>query len=255
MRRSGLMLGGVMAVLFWVSFAQAQFGKGAVPKFYGDFKPVVGGWAEYEMKPKGEASSRMKIAIVGKDANGVWYETVVDQKKEGKMISKMLVSGDPGDPKAVKRIIVKMGTQPAMEMPVQMTPPQAGKPQGVKGKVVDKGSETIKVPAGTFTAQHVQYQDGDMVIDTWVHKDVSPYGLVKSVSKDQEMILVGYGTGAKTLITEEPQKFKMPQMPGMPGGAQGVPPTQGKSIQQDNDDDEDEDGAVDEDQEEEDDDE
>ncbi len=92
-----------------------------------------------------------------------------------------------------------------------------------------------------------------MVIDTWVHKDVSPYGLVKSVSKDQEMILVGYGTGAKTLITEEPQKFKMPQMPGMPGGAQGVPPTQGKSIQQNNDDDEDEDAAVEEDQEEDDD--
>jgi hypothetical protein len=28
------------------------------------------------------------------------------------------------------------------------------------------------------------------------------------------MVLTGYGTGAKTLITETPVKFEMPQMPG-----------------------------------------
>jgi hypothetical protein len=59
----------------------------------------------------------------------------------------------------------------------------------------------------------MQYQDADVVVDTWVYKDVSPYGMVKSVSKDLEMVLLGYGTGAKTLITETPQKFEMPQMP------------------------------------------
>jgi hypothetical protein len=37
--------------------------------------------------------------------------------------------------------------------------------------------------------------------------------MIKSVSKDFEMVLIGYGTGAKTLITETPQKFEMPQMP------------------------------------------
>jgi hypothetical protein len=49
-----------------------------------------------------------------------------------------------------------------------------------------------------------------------VSKDVSPYGMVKSQSKEFEMVLIGYGTGAKTLITETPQKFEMPQMPQMP---------------------------------------
>jgi hypothetical protein len=42
----------------------------------------------------------------------------------------MLVSGNPEDQKHIKRIIVKMG----------------------KGKTIDKGAESIKVPAGTFTA-------------------------------------------------------------------------------------------------------
>jgi hypothetical protein len=81
--------------------------------------------------------------------------------------------------------------------------------------VIDKGTETIKVPAGTFTTRHMQYQNGE-VVDSWIYKDISPYGMIKSVSKDLEMVLLGYGTGAKTLITETPQKFEMPQMPERP---------------------------------------
>jgi hypothetical protein len=132
--------------------------------------------------------------------------------RQGRMISKMLVSGDPGDTKNVKRMIFKQGNEPAMEMPVEMMQQQS-RAQEQRGKIVDKGSETIKVPAGSFSTKHMQYQDADVVVDTWVYKDVSPYGMVKSVSKDLEMVLLGYGTGAKTLITETPQKFEMPQMP------------------------------------------
>jgi hypothetical protein len=125
----------------------------------------------------------------------------------------MLVSGNPEDLKNIKRIIVKMGNEPAMEMPLQMM--QASEDQGQKGNTLDKGTESIKVPAGTFTARRIQHQFEDLVEDTWIHKDVSPYGVVKSKSKDFEMILLGYGTGAKTQITEKPQKFEMPQMPPM----------------------------------------
>jgi hypothetical protein len=43
--------------------------------------------------------------------------------------------------------------------------------------------------------------------------------MAKSQSKEFEMVLLGYGTGAKTLITETPQTFDMPKMPrGMPKG-------------------------------------
>ena len=204
----------VLLVLSFVPLAYAQLGKGAVLKFHSDFKPVVGGWSEYQMTGKGESPSKMKIAIVGKEGDAYWYETIMETKQEGRMISKMLVSGNPEDQKNIRRMIVKMGNEPAMEMPVQMM--RASKDQGEKGKIIDKGTESIKVPAGTFTAQHMQYQDGGIVVDTWVHKDISPYGMVKSQSKEFEMILLGYGTGAKTLITETPQKFEMPQMPQMP---------------------------------------
>jgi hypothetical protein len=209
---------GVLVSLCFVSFAHAQFGKSAGPSFRSDFNPVVGGWSEYQIKAKGETPSKMKIAVVGKEGDAFWFESVMEGGREGRMISKMLVSGNPEDQKNVKRMIVKMGKEPAMEMPVQMMG-QGSRAQAQKGKLIDKGTETIKVPAGSFTAQHLQHQDAGVVMDTWVYKDVYPYGMIKSESKDFEMILTGYGTGAKTLITETPTKFEMPQMPGgMPKG-------------------------------------
>jgi len=201
----------VFSIAFFVHVAHAQFGKGAMPKFYSDFKPVVGGWSEYQMTSKGEAPVKMKIAIVGKEGDAYWYETVMEDKKAGKTVSKMLVSGNPDDPNSVKRMIIKAGNEPAMEMPIQMWK-QGAKPQESKGKVIDKGKETIKVPAGTFAAQHFQHQESGSLVDSWVYKDVSPYGLIKSQSKDFEMVLTGYGTGAKSLITEKPQKFEMSKM-------------------------------------------
>lgn len=202
----------LMFVFVTASVASAQFGGQTQqgPRFYADFKPVVGGWAEYQMKPQKEAPTRMKVAIVGKEGQAYWYETVMNAG--GKFITKVLVSGDPKDQKNVKRMIMKQGSEPAMEMPVmsQGTPVKAQRPEG---KVIDKGMEKITVPAGAFTARHLQYQQGKDVVDTWVSDKVSPYGMVKTKSKDMEMVLLGYGSGAKSLITEKPQKFQMPQMP------------------------------------------
>jgi hypothetical protein len=194
------------------NFAHGQLGKTSGPSFHGEFKPVVGGWSEYQMTSKSEGSTKMKIAVVGKEGDAYWYETVMEGGKHGRTIMKMLVSGNPEDQKNIKRMIFKQGNEPAMEMPVGMMQ-QSSKGQAQSGKVIDKGTETIKVPAGTFKTQHSQYQDAEGVVDTWMYKEVSPYGMVKSVSKDTEMVLIGYGTGAKTQITETPQKFEMPQMP------------------------------------------
>ena len=201
----------ILLALGLTQTANAQFGQSSGPSFYGEFKPVIGGWSEYQMTTKGNPPTKMKVAVVGKEGDAYWYETVMEGGKQGRTIMKMLVSGNPEDQKNIKRMIVKQGNEPAMEMPVQMMG-QSPKGQAQSGKVIDKGTETIKVPAGTFKTQHMQYQDVETV-DTWVYKDVSPYGMIKSQSKDMEMVLLGYGTGAKTQITETPQKFEMPQIP------------------------------------------
>ena len=198
-------------VLSFVTGADAQFGKMATPRFHSDFMPTVGGWSEYQITTKGESPSKMKIAIVEKEGDAYWYETVFEGKQDGRIISKMLVSGNPEDQKNVKRMIFKTGNEPAMEMPVQMRR-QGRQSAESKGKMIDKGEETIKVPAGTFKTQHLQYQDGEKIVDSWVYKDIFPYGMVKSQSEDFEMVLIGHGMGAKTQITETPRRFEMPKM-------------------------------------------
>jgi hypothetical protein len=214
-----------MSVLFLLSSAYGQPRTGAQPRFYSDFKPVVGAWSEYQTKGPDGTPHKMRIAVVGKEGDFYWYEMVTDGGGEGKMIMKSLVAGNPEDPQNVKRAIMKSGNQPAMEMPVQMMRQQSGRAPAPKGNVVVKGMEKVTVPAGTFTAEHIQVQNQDMVVDTWVQKDVAPYGMVKSVSKDHEMVLVAHGMGAQTLITETPRKFEMPQMRQMPQAPRApIPP-------------------------------
>lgn len=208
----------IVTVFIMVPIVNAQLGKTHHPRFYSDFRPVEGGWSEYQITAKGEHPSKMKVAIVGKEGPDYWYETVSETKEGERVITKILVSGNPEDQSNLKRMIVKTGNEPAMEMPLQIM--QSYRPQETKTpkkeiKLIDKGMETIKVPAGSFKAHRFQYQAPDGVVDMWIFKDVCPYGLVKSQSKDVEMVLIGYGTGARTEITETPRKFEMPQMPQM----------------------------------------
>jgi hypothetical protein len=62
----------LLSVLSSLHLAYAQFGKGAGPRFHSDFKPVVGGWSEYQITGRGESPSKMKIAIVGKEGDASW---------------------------------------------------------------------------------------------------------------------------------------------------------------------------------------
>jgi len=218
MMRKIVLLIAIFLTMSFIHLTNAQLGMTPMPRFYSDFKPVIGSWSEYHVTTKGEPPSKMKIAIVGKEGNAYWYETIMESKEEGRTITKMLVSGNPDEQKNVKRMIVKEEDEPAMEIPVTMMGGGAPKGEEGKGKVLNKGSETIKVPAGTFKTQHLQVQGGEMTTDLWVNKDISPYGVVKSQSQMVQMVLLGYGMGAKSLIIETPQKLEMPQMPQMPPG-------------------------------------
>ncbi len=113
-------------------------GRGPGTNFWGDleFKPVVGNWAEYQMTPKDEKPMTMRISVVGKEDDAYWYESVMTGQKGEQMISKMLVAGSPQDTESIKRMIVKSGDEPAMEMPVQMMAMMggAGEPAGEKAE-------------------------------------------------------------------------------------------------------------------------
>jgi hypothetical protein len=172
---------------------------------FSEFKPVLGAWSEYRVRASGDPDFRVRIAVVGKEGPDYWYETVI--WSGGPMISKILASGDPNNEKNVKRMIVKYGNEPATEVPlvVKEMSPQKGK---TVRNIKDKGSEDIKVLAGTFTTKHFQYRENGKTTDTWENSCVTPYGLIRMVSSDMEMVLLGYGTGARSMITEKPEVMK-----------------------------------------------
>ncbi len=190
-------------------------GGGPSPNLWGDldFTPVVGHWAEYQMDAEDENPMMMRISIVGEEDEAYWYETVMTDDEGMQMVSKMLVSGDPQDTDNLKRMIVKPGDQPAMEMPVQMMgmmggmgEPEGETPEPVK---VDLGVELVTVPAGEFDAHHWRFTTGEDVFDAWVSEGVGPYGVVKTVTNGVAMVLAAHGDKAVSQITEEPQTLPM----------------------------------------------
>jgi hypothetical protein len=72
------------------------------------------------------------------------------------------------------------------------------------------GTETITVPAGTFSCEHYRAADGSS--EGWLSDKISPWSLVKSVGKDSNMVLVRQITDAKTKITGPVKPFDPMQM-------------------------------------------
>jgi len=191
--------------------ASAQMGHFSAPHVSGFWNPIVGEGAEYEMQSAKGDKTDMQIAVVGKESvdgkDAYWYETSFN-RGSGQMIMKQLMVLNGPDTQ-ISRMIMQMPGRPPMEMPTQMmhqdrTPQTADVRTGGE----DLGSETITVPAGTFTCQHYRSKSGGEV---WISQKVSPYGLVKSKSNDSSMELIKVISGAKDQITGTPQPFN-PQM-------------------------------------------
>ena len=102
-----------------------------------------------------------------------------------------------------------------MEMPAGMGRGDNSRvPTDARNGAEDLGSESITVPAGTFTAEHYRAKDGSG--DTWVAKNAGPYGLVKHQGKDTTMVLTKVYSDYKDKITGTPQPFN----PALLGGGQ-----------------------------------
>jgi len=192
--------------------ASAQMGHFSAPHVSGFWNPVMGAGAEYQIQPAKGDKSNIQITIVGKEAvegkDAYWYEMSFDRANGQMMVFKQLMVLNGADTQ-ISRMIMQMPGRPPMEMPTQMMhQDRAPQTADVRTGGEDLGSDTITVPAGTFTCQHYKTKSGGEV---WISPKVSPYGLVKSKSNDTTMELTKLITGAKDQITGTPQPFN-PQM-------------------------------------------
>jgi hypothetical protein len=196
------------------SLAHAQTACGETLKL-----PPVGRWVEYQSKFKNDPYT-MRYAVIGTEKREgkdmTWLEMRMEGAKQDRnMIYQALIPSAAFDPTQAEEIIFKPGDKQAMKvngMMMKMIRSSMEKGGGFKlseacKNVTYVGDEKVSVPAGSFQARH--FRSDEYAADTWVSADV-PFGMVKSVGKDHEMVLAGHGDGAKSSITETPQ-----EMPGM----------------------------------------
>jgi len=217
-RRSAVAM---LVILLGVSLSpalRAQFRMGP-PKMSGVWNPVVGSGAVYAMKHKGKSEGEMQFVIVGRETvgadTGYWLEVTMNSQEMGGEVVYKTFMALSGDQVGIKRMIFQMPDQPPMEMPMNM---QMGGPQSQSADLrKDKdavlvGLESITVPAGTFSCQHYRSSSGD----AWIAAEVAPYGIVKTTSKDREMVLTRTLTSVRSKIIGTPVPFDPMRMMRQP---------------------------------------
>lgn len=179
--------------------------------------PVAGGWVEYKT-PQGN----MKMAYLGKDAAGERIQMGISGGQQS-MVMQVVATKFPYDASNMAEVIFQPAGRPAMRLPMQaLGMMQSRLPQASQiteancNRLTEVGKGSVTVGAGTFQATHYRDTDGS---EFWVTTEI-PFGLVKSVTKQGTMELVGHGKDAKSEIVGEP--MDMP-MPGGMGGRR--PPT------------------------------
>ena len=216
---SAIIVSSLLALAFTAAtFAQGPLGTTMGPLPRGMFNPVVGSGAQYEIQPNGKDKMNMEIVVVGKESvngkDGYWFETAVDSRM-GQMLMKMLMVSDPANSSVAKMIMQMQGGSP-MEMPAQLMGQRGQQTYDLRDRADKVGSESVTVPAGTFTADHYHLKDGSG--DFWVSDKVSPYGVIKGQGKDFSIVLTKVVTDAKDKITGTPVPFNPRLM--LPGGGQ-----------------------------------
>ena len=207
----------VLAIcLFVASSASAQMGmdlfkKPAIAKA---FNPVVGKGAQYLSTPTSGTpakSSTMEMFVVGKESvegkDGYWMEFVSSDDKKGTIVGKSLWTKEDMQ---IHRMITQMLGQPAMEMPMNPAMMAKGKMEENMSDWHSVGTESISVPAGTFSCEHWRNDKKDS--DVWTSDKVSPFGMVKEVTRGSTMVLTKIITDAQDRITGPVTKFDMQQM-------------------------------------------
>ena len=148
----------------------------------------------------------MEFTVVGKESvdgkEGFWLEITHQSGAGGGMgYAKVLFTKDDFQ---FHRMVVQQPGQPAMAIPFQPGDKNKMRMNEEAEKWHAVGTETITVPAGTFSCKHWKKDkspDDTGDHDIWTSEKVSPFGIVKEVSPNHTMTLVKVITGATDHIT------------------------------------------------------
>jgi hypothetical protein len=176
------------------------------------FHPVVGKGSVYQDTGKDSNAHTSEISIVGKESvdgkEAYWMEFVSTESDGKTMVGKTLITPDDMQ---FHRMIFQQAGQQAMEMPAQMINSHRGTVAESASDWHSVGTESITVPAGTFSCEH--WHNDKTKGDIWTSDKVSPFGMVKSVNPSGNTdVLVKILDNATDRITGPVKAFDMQQM-------------------------------------------
>ena len=175
------------------------------------FHPVIGKGAVYTNTDKNGKDRTSEIAIVGKDSfegqEAYWMQFVSTDHDGKTYVGKTLIT--PNDFQFHKMIIQPPGQQ-AMEMPMNMNSSRKEKMDETFADWHTVGTESITVPAGTFSCEH--WRNDKTKSDIWTSDKITPFGMVKEVSSGSTQVLVKVLDSAPDRITGPVKQFDMQQM-------------------------------------------
>jgi hypothetical protein len=221
----------VAGLLTVCAAAAAQMTQGPPTPIATDLTKVsVGSWAKYNMTMGTLPAMTMKMALVGRSPEGVTLEMSAEggiTAAAGAVITQWKVPTGSGG--KVEKIVLQVGPNDPMEMPIPASP-QFAKPD--PKKLVKE--EKIKVAGGSYKTKHYRDKtaEGDTV-DYWVAESASPLGLVKmeATQKNNQMLngpikmeLASMGKDAKQLITKAPKPFDQATLVKEMMGGSGAAP-------------------------------
>jgi len=175
------------------------------------FRPVVGNGSVYETT-RDQKTETLEMSVISKDSvdgrEAYWLEFGhTDARSGGLAYAKMLVTKDDFQ---FHRMVVQPPGQDPIEMPFNPSANRQSQLHDEVEKWHKVGTETITVPAGTFSCDHWARDDGKG--DVWASSKVTPMSLVKETTPNNSMVLVKQITDAKDHITGTPRKFDPQQM-------------------------------------------
>jgi hypothetical protein len=187
-----------MGVIFSYAFSSGGYDISQV-----DYKP--GQYTRWNGKNQNGKGLTIERAHLFDDAQGRqwWKVKFIDENQKTTILEGLL---DPAQKKFVRMRAKfpddKEGNEMAMTDQNYYQPPQKLTPESIAGAT--KGTESVTVPAGTFTASHVVFGAMDGTREWWTVSNV-PGGAVKQLLKNPhsdddrwEMELAAYGNDAKS---------------------------------------------------------
>jgi hypothetical protein len=182
--------------------------------------PVVGKGGQYQTTRSDQnvaTAELQEFTVVGKESvdgkDGFWLEISRQGSSDaGVGYAKILFTKDDFQ---FHKIVVQQPGQQAIAMPFQPTDKTKTRMSEEAEKWHAVGTESITVPAGTFSCKHWKKDKaagdtGDSNI--WTSEKISPFGIVKQATPAQTMVLVKVITDAQDHITGPVKTFDPEEM-------------------------------------------